>query len=153
MSAIVWPLLIYWMVLFIACFTIVEFGQDQFYDEVTPHSGLKVAVGSFLLAAVATWLRPSFDTMFTSNLAWTVLQGIIWFGVFTLIFQFHPQHAAAIGIVAMLLIPGVATMGVESLLRTRPVSPATRYLGPPKPIRKPLGAIAPPTKEAAPTAK
>jgi hypothetical protein len=65
MSAIVWPLLIYWLVLYVACYTACEVGQDQFYDEVTPNVGLKVAAGSLILAALATWIRPSFDTMFT----------------------------------------------------------------------------------------
>ena len=59
MSAIVWPLLIYWVVLFVACYTVCEVGQDQFYDEVTPRVGLKVGGGSLILAGLATWLRPS----------------------------------------------------------------------------------------------
>ena len=57
MSAIIWPLLIYWLVLFVACFVVVEIGQDQLYDEVTPRAGLKVVGGSLLLAALLTALR------------------------------------------------------------------------------------------------
>src|SRR5215204_110305 len=120
MGAIVWPFLIYWLALFVACYTIVEVTQDQLYDEVIPMAWLKVGLGSLLLAAMLTWLRTSYDTMFTSDLPWTVLQAIAWFVVFTLVFQFHPQHAAAIGIVAMLLICGIATMGVESLTKPTP---------------------------------
>src|SRR4051812_41439532 len=108
MSAFVWPFLIYWLVLFVACYSIVEFAQDQFYDEVTPRAGLKVTLGSLVLALLLTKLRTSYDTMFTTDIAWTVLQAIVWFVVFTLVFQFHPQHAAAIGIGAMLLVCGMA---------------------------------------------
>lgn len=154
MGAIIWPLLIYWLVLFVACFTVVEIGQDQFYDEVTPRAGVKVALGSLILAVLLTWLRPTFETMFTTGIAWTVLQAIVWFGVFTLIFQFHPQHAAAIGLVTMLLVPGVATMGVESIMKPRLAAPAPRYTGPSKPIRKALGAGAiPPSKAQQPSSK
>ncbi|MHC5537509.1 hypothetical protein ACYOEI_04665 [Singulisphaera rosea] len=150
MGAIVWPFLIYWLVLFVACFSIVEFGQDQLYDEVTPHPGLKVGLGSLILAAVLTWIRSSFDTMFTSDLPWTVLQAIVWFGVFTLILQFHPTHAFAIGVVAMLLIPGLATMGVHSLMTPRGAATPTRYTTPTKPIRKPLGSFGAPPKAEGP---
>src|SRR5215212_1550443 len=128
MGAIVWPFLIYWLALFVACYTIVEVAQDQLYDEVTPMAWLKVGLGSLLLAALLTWLRTSYDTMFTSDLPWTVLQAIAWFVVFTLVFQFHPQHAAVIGIGAMLLIPGLASMGVESITKPTPkMTPARSY--------------------------
>ena len=54
--------------------------------------------------------------MFTTNIAWTLLQGVIWFGVFTLILQFHPWHALGSGTATMLMVSGLATMGVESVL-------------------------------------
>jgi hypothetical protein len=149
MGTIVWPFLIYWLAMFISCYTIIEVGQDFFYDEVTPRAGLKVAVGSFILAAMLTWLRPSFDTMFTSELPWTVLQGIVWFGVFTLIFQFHPTHALAIGTAALLLIPGVATMGVESMTTPTPTLTPARALQHPKAVRRSLGPSAPAAPPAA----
>lgn len=149
MGAIIWPLLIYWLAMFISCYTIVEVGQDFFYDEVTPHAGLKVAAGSLILAALLTWFRPSFDTMFTADLPWTVLQGIVWFGVFTLIFQFHPTHALAIGTVALLLIPGVATMGVDSMTKPTPTLAPARTLQHSKAVRRSLG----PTAPAAPPAE
>jgi hypothetical protein len=131
MSTLIWPLLIYWLVLFVVCFIVVEVGHDQLYDEVTKYAGLKVAGGSLIIAIVLTWLRwmgtpASYDSMFTSNLVWTVLQGLIWFGVFTLIFQFHPWHALGIGIVTMLLVTGMATMGVDSLLTKSGATPQTR---------------------------
>jgi hypothetical protein len=148
MGAIVWPLLIYWLVFFVVCYTIVEFGQDQFYDEVTPKAWLKVGIGALILAAFQTWLKTSFDTMFTSDLPWTALQGIVWFLVFMFAFQFHPQHAAAIGIVTMLLIPGVASMGVDSMLKPTPTLAPVRTLNQSKPVRRPLGPVAaPPAKE------
>ena len=126
MATIIWPLLIYWLVVFVACFVVVEIGQDQLYDEVTPHVGLKVAGGTLLIAVLLTALRDygfpaSFESMFTSNMTWTVLQGVVWFRVFILIFQFHPWHALGLGIVTMLLVSGLATMGVESIL-SRPAS-------------------------------
>jgi hypothetical protein len=150
MVAIVFPFLIYWLVFFIASYSIVEFAQDQFYDEVTPRAGLKVALGSLLLALLQTWLRTSYDTMFTSDLPWTVLQGIVWFAVFTLVFQFHPQHAAAIGIGAMLLICGIATMGVESMTKPTPAQRPAGTLTKSKPVRgslSPAAVAAPPTQK------
>ena len=125
-SAIVWPLLIYWLVFFVACYIACEVGQDQFYDEVTPNVGLKVAGGSFILAALATWLKPSFDTMFTTEIAWTFLAAIVWFLVFTFILEFHPWHALAVGLVSMVLVCGLATMGVESLTKPSKTVAPTR---------------------------
>ena len=121
MMSIIWPFLIYWLVIFVACFVVVEVAQDQLYDEVTPHAGLKVTLGSLLIAMLLTALRyygfaASFESMFTSNIAWTLLQGVVWFGVFTLILQFHPWHALGLGIATMLMVSGLATMGVESIL-------------------------------------
>ena len=154
MSAIIWPLLIYWLVMFVVCYIITEVAQDQLYDEVTPRVGLKVALASFILAALLTWLRPSFDTMFTANIAWTVLQGIVWFAVFTLILQFHPWHALAIGVLTMLIVPGAATLGVDSMLKPTPRVASARSLEPRKPVRQGLVAPAPaksaPAKSAAP---
>jgi hypothetical protein len=148
MGAIVWPFLIYWLVLFVACYSIVEFAQDQFYDEVTPRAGLKVTLGSLVLAVFLTWLRTSYDTMFTSDFPWTVLQGIVWFAVFCLVFQFHPQHAASIGIVAMVLICGMATMGVESVTTPTPKGRAAGASPRAKPVRGSLGPVAQPPAAA-----
>jgi len=144
MGAILWPFLIYWLVLFVACYTVLEVGQNQLYDEVTPRSGLKGGAGSCLLAALLTWLRPSFETMFTSDIAWTVLQVIVWSGVFVLIFQFQPAHGAALGTLTMLLISGLATMGVESLTRPTPALPPLKSLRTSGPVRAPVGPGAPP---------
>lgn len=150
LSAIVWPLLIYWLVFFVACYIACEIGQDQFYDEVTPNVGWKVAGGSLILAALATWVKPSFDTILTTNFAWAVLQGIVWFLVFMFIFQFHPWHALAIGLVSMVLVSGLATMGVESLTRTGPAIPSARSRTNNEPVRKSLNAVPPPAARGAP---
>ena len=152
----VWALLIYWLVLFVASFVIVEIGHDQLYDEVTPRAGLKVAAGSLLLAALLTALRAygfpaSFESMFTTNIGWTLLQGVVWFLVFMFVFQFHPWHALGLGVVTMILISGLATMGVESVLaKKRDVTNATRPFVPTEPVRQSLGSgpSGAPAKEA-----
>ncbi len=150
LSAVIWPLLIYWFVLFVVNFAIVEFGQDQFYDEVTPYSGLKVLVGSLILALVSVWIRPKFESLFTSDLPWTVLLGIVWWVVFTLIYQFHPGHAAAIALPAMLLISGAATIGIESIMKPGPIqAPASALQN--MPARRPQ--LSTPPDKAAPTTK
>jgi hypothetical protein len=91
--------------------------------------------------------------MFTSNILSTIFQAIVWFGVFTLIFQFHPWHALGLGIATMLLVQGLATMGVNSILNPTPVSvsrPATALSS--KPVRQSLGpAPAAPAGEPAKT--
>ena len=153
MATIIWVLLIYWLVVFVGCYVVVEFGQDQLYDEVTPHVGLKVAGGSLLLAILLTTLRAyglpaAYESMFTVNIVWTLLQGLVWFGVFTLIFQFHPWHALGLGLATMLLVTGMATMGVESLMsKSAANAPAARVTLSTQPVRQsvsPTGAAGAP---------
>lgn len=122
MATTIWAFLIYWLVVFVGCYIVVEIGQDQLYGEVTPPVGLKVSAGSLLLALLLSYLRPAFDSMFTTSFAGTVLQAIAWFAVFTLIFQFHPWHGLGLGIASMLLISGLATMGVNSILTPTPAA-------------------------------
>jgi hypothetical protein len=149
MSTFIWPLLIYWLVMFVACFVVVERGQDQLYDEVTPHSGLKVAGGSLLIALLLTTLRAkglpaSYESMFTTNIIWTLLQAIVWAGVFILIFQFHPWHGLGLGLATMLLVTGLATMGVESLLaRPVPTTQSVRSTISNQPVRQSVAPVAP----------
>jgi hypothetical protein len=138
MAAYIWPLLIYWLVMFVACYVVVEVAQDQFYDEVTPNPGLKVGAASLILAIMLTWLHPSFESMFTTGFIWTILQGIVWFAVFTLILQFHPWHALGLGIVTMLIVTGLATMGVDSLMAPR-VTQAPVRASQSIPVRRPIG--------------
>lgn len=131
--AILGAFAIYWVVLFAACYIVVEYSQSYLYDEATPSAGLKVALGSALLAILLTWTRTEFYTMFTADLRWTILLGVAAFGVFTLIFRFQPWHALPIGLFAVLLISGTATMAVQSFAnRNRPSEAASR------PVSKPL---------------
>ena len=69
----------------------VEFGQNFFYDEATPGVALKVAIGSFLLAAMLSWTRSDFATMFTSDFYKTALQAIVWSGDQELAELYHAQ--------------------------------------------------------------
>jgi hypothetical protein len=153
MATIIWTLLIYWLVMFVACFVVVEIGHDQLYDQATPHAGLKVAGGSLLIAILLTGLKhqgvpASYESMFTTSIAWTFLQGIVWFGVFTLIFQFHPWHALGLGLATMLLVTGLATMGVDSVLSKPAAATATGRSTPSsQPVRQsvaPAGGGGPP---------
>lgn len=138
LTTIVLPLLVYWVILFVACYIVVDWGQNYLYDEATPAAGLKVAIGSLIFAAILTWARTRFDTMLTSDLPWTVLQAIVWFVVFTLVFRFQPVHAFAIGVVTFLLLSGTATLAISSLTGTNPSGvPANRQ--PSKPLRRTLG--------------
>jgi hypothetical protein len=137
-----WPLLIYWLVMFVLSYVAVEIGQDQLYDEVTPMSGLKVAAGSFLLAAMLTYFHPTFESMFTSSIAWTVLQALVWIGVFMFIYQFHPWHALAIAVPLMLISSGFATMGVDSVMRPAPVQRPASRLSTSQAVRKSLAPAA-----------
>ena len=94
-----------------------------------------------MIAILLTTLRAyglpaAYDSMFTANIIWTVLQGLVWFGVFTLIFQFHPWHALGIGLATMLLVTGLATMGVESLMsKAAPAPQAARGTLSNQPVR------------------
>src|SRR3954451_15576156 len=144
MFAIIWALLIYWLVMFVLSYVAVEVGQDQLYDEATPKAGLKVTGGSFLLAAMLTYFHPTFESMFTTNIVWTVLQAMIWVGVFIFIYQFHPWHAAAIALPLMLISSGFATMGVDSVMTPSPVRRTGSTLLKSEPIRRPLGSSSAP---------
>ncbi len=114
-GTVILPFLIYWLLLFVACYIVMEYGQFYLYDEPAPQTALKTVIGSFVLAGVLTWTRSSFDRMFTNDILWTILQGIVWFVVFVLIFRFHPWHALGLGLAAMILITGLASMAVESV--------------------------------------
>jgi hypothetical protein len=126
--------LFYWLILFVACFAVVEYGQTYFYDEATPGSGWRVTLGSALLAVYLTWFRPEYHTMFTLYLGYSVILAIAGFAIFTLIYRFNPWHALPLGVVTVLLFSGMATMGIESFgNRNRP--PSTIVQNPSKPLR------------------
>jgi len=129
--------LVYWLLIFVSNYVLVEYGQNYLYDEATPRFGLKVALGSFLLALLAWRLRPGFDTMFTSGIHWTALQAIAWAVVFTVLYQFHPTHGLGIGLASMLIVVGLATMTADSLTRPgRTIAPVRSGGG--VPVRRPL---------------
>jgi hypothetical protein len=149
MFAIIMPFLIYWLVMFVLSYIAVEIGQDQLYDAVTPMAGLKVAGGSFLLAVMLTTFHPTFDSMFTNNLASTAFQALVWIGVFILIYQFHPWHGLAIALPIMLMCSGFATMGVDSVMKPRVTLRAASTLSTSKAVRRTATAPpAPPVPEA-----
>ncbi len=148
MAALIWPFLIYYLLLFVACYIIVEYGQVYLYDEATPGRGAKVALGALILAAMLTWTRSNYATMFTDDFLWTALQAIVWFAVFVLVFRFHPWHGGGLGLAAMLLITGTATIAVDSMLAPKSTQRIdTRAVI--KPIRRPAYAAPQPGKAAA----
>ena len=133
--AYVWPFLIYLLVTYVISYVIVEFGQRFYYDEVTPYVALKVLGGAVIMAVFLTWTRSSFETMFTADVARTALTAIAWAGVFILIYRFQPLHGALIALGAVLLVPGIATIAVDSLTKTQP-DPRTQFTTPSKALRK-----------------
>ena len=126
--------LVYWMAFFAACYLVVEQAQNYYYEEPTPGYPWKVAIGSFIMAIFATRLPIDFSTMFSSSVHWTLLHAIVWFVIFTLLFQFHPKHALILSLLTLLTIPGLATMAIDSLGETsRPTpvaAPTAAPLGP-----------------------
>jgi hypothetical protein len=147
------PLLVYWLILYVACYILLEFAQTYLYDEVTPAMPLKVALGTLVFAVLLTWRRTSFESLFMTDLAWSVFQAIVWFVVFTLLFRFHPQHALAISLVAFAILSGAATLAINSMTGMNPGGAAATR-APSKPVRRSLGpGLPPPSPEAVPSAK
>jgi hypothetical protein len=151
LGSLVLQFFVNWLFLFIALYIVAEYGQYYLYEGSLPYNALRALGGSLLLAALLTWTRTSFDTMLTSGLGLTVIQGIAWFLVFTFVLQFHPLHGAVLGVATMLLIPGLATMAVDSLRRPVGVDRPT-FDRPSKPLRTAvgpgLGGIPPAAKAA-----
>jgi hypothetical protein len=137
------PFVVQWLMFFAAIYMVVEYGQTYLYDETTPNMGLKVLIASVLLAAVQTWARTAYETMFTSEIAKTLLQAIVWFAVFTLVLRFHPPHALAIGLVAMVLLTGAANLAATSLSGRPGSSAPTSSRAASKPLRKSIGTSIP----------
>jgi hypothetical protein len=129
--------LVYWLILFVICYVVSDYSQKFLYDESTPYIGLKIAGGTFLMAILMAWFKPSFDSMFTTQLHWTLLQAIVWVAVFILVFRFHPTHAAAIGLGTFVVTSGLATIGVESLMGNTPEARRVDVAPVVKPLRKP----------------
>ncbi|GIW87472.1 MAG: hypothetical protein KatS3mg108_1796 [Isosphaeraceae bacterium] len=144
------PFLVYWLILFVACWILLEYAQTYLYDEVTPAMPLKVAVGTLIFAGLLTWRRTSFESLFLSDLPWSVFQAIVWFVVFTLLFRFHPPHALGISLAAFVILSGAATLAINSMTGANPEGVvATR--APSKPVRQSLGTgLPPPVADSAP---
>ena len=151
--ATLWAFLIYWLVVFVGCYVVIG---DRSGPALRRGHAPRRAQGGGRVAPprARCWRRSitdgppaSFDSMFTTNIIWTVFQAIVWFGVFTLIFQFHPWHALGLGIATMLLVQGLATMGVNSMLTPTPGRRSTPAAAVNKPVRQ---SLAPPRPAAPP---
>jgi hypothetical protein len=146
----VWPFLIYYVILFAVCYIVVEYGQNYFYDEVTPAAAAKVALGALILASILTYTRSSFDSMFTSDIGKTVGLAIAWSGVFILIYRFQPWHGFGLAMATLLIFAGMSTLVVNSMLSPKPpgrMDTNVEY----KTIRRPASGVTAPTPTASPT--
>jgi hypothetical protein len=152
MNSLIIPFLVYYLVIFAVNYIVVEYGQYFLYDEATPAKGLKVALGSLILASFLTWTHSSFATMFTDDIGKTVLQAILWFGVFVLIYRFHPWHGGGIALATMLIFAGMATLVVDSLTQPKTTARIDTQAPPSKPPRRSFYNNATPAKTDAPPA-
>ena len=148
MFSVIVAFVTYWLILFVACYIVTEYAQKYLYDEATPRLGLKLALGTTILAALATYFRPTYDTMFTTDIAWTILQAIAWFLVFLFILSFHPPHALGLGLAMMVLVAGMASLAVDSLRGDAPNAARRQIRAPSKPLRRPAASAptTPPTQ-------
>ena len=148
----VWPFLIYYLIIFVVSYIVMEYGQNYFYDEVTSGAGAKVALGTLILAGFLTATRSNFATMFTDNLPSTVFLAIAWVGVFILIYRFQPWHGFGLAIATLLIFAGMSTLVVDSMLSPRPAGRIDTAVEN-KPVRRPAyGAPTPtPSKVETPT--
>lgn len=151
LGSLVVPLLINWLVLFVALYVVTEYGHYYLYEQVPPLLAARAAGGALVLALVLLWTRTSFDTMFTTELGNTVLQGIAWFVVFIFVLRFHPWHALGLGVATMVLVAGLAGLAVDSFNRSRGRNP-TPVRTPHKPYRRTVPSASTPLPTPAPTA-
>jgi hypothetical protein len=127
--------LAYWFILFVVSYILVEYGHRYIYDELPKYTPLRVAAGSLLLAIMLTWTRSSFETMFTTDLKWTVLQAILWVAVFILVYTFQPVHGLGFALATMVIATGVATIAVDTMTKPAPDERA-QFTAPRAPLRK-----------------
>lgn len=152
----VWILvfLMYWLVLFVGCYVVVEFGQTYYYEEKTPGAALKVAGATLILALLYTrysWLQnpPAthvgtwHDQIFTTTAAWLVVVSILAFVLFTLVLQFYPQHAVFLGPLTVLIVGGMAFMAADNISGGGGGGARTEIRLPSKPQRKAIGGVPP----------
>lgn len=139
MATFLISLALYWVFFFVVVFVVTDSGQDYLYNDKVRHMGLRVLVASLLFALPAAWANMSLSDMFTTKLAWTFGIAVYWFVVFLFLLEFQLPHAAAVGIVTMLLTHGFAGMAVQGLLKgedQRRIERGERYSGPRAPVRK-----------------
>jgi hypothetical protein len=136
--AVIWAFVLYALISFVVSYILVEYGQKYLYDEVTPYAALKVGAGALILAGLLTWTRSSFDTMFTAYFPQTLLLALVSVVTFVLIYRFQPLHGLGFGIVLILLMPGLATIVVQSVTTPRP-DPRTQSTTPAKALRRGSG--------------
>lgn len=117
-----WPFLVYYLILFVVSYVVVEYGQNYLYDEVPPGMGPKVAIGTLIIAGVMTYTHPSLATMFTADIGKTTGLAIAWTGVFILIYRFQPWHGFGLAMATLLLFAGLSTLVVDSMLTPRPAN-------------------------------
>ncbi len=146
-----WPFLIYYVIVFVVSYIVVEYSQNYLYDEAPPGLASKVALGTLLIAGFLTWSRSNLATMFTEQFAPTFFLAIVWVGVFILIYRFQPWHGFGLGLATMLIFAGMSTLVVNSMLSPRPpgrLDTSVEY----KPIRRPTSAP-PSVQKAVPSPK
>jgi hypothetical protein len=147
----VWPFLIYFLIFFTVCYIVVEYGQNYFYDEVTPGAGVKVALGALILAVLLTVTRSNFATMFTSDIGPTVLLAIVGSGIFILIFRFQPWHGFGMAMASLLIFAGMSTLVVDSMLAPKSAERIDTTVSTKLPRRSASGSAVPtPTPPPAP---
>ena len=144
-----WPFLIYASICFGVSFMLIEYGQKYLYDEMPSYTALRAVGGGLILGGVLTATHSSFDTMFTEKILLTLLLPIAFAGVFILLYRFQPIHGAAFALAAVLVLPGIATLAVDSLLQPRPASRDTVESAAEKrkKLRQPTGTAMPPPVE------
>jgi hypothetical protein len=150
LGSLIVPLIVSWLILFVALYIVTEYGHYYLYDQGPPLLWARAAGGALVLAVLLTWKPLSFDTMFTSEIGRTILHGIAWFLVFMFALRFHPWHALGLGVATLLLVPGLAGLAVDSFNRSRGRNPIP-VRTPSKPFRQaiPSGSAPPPAAQPA----
>jgi len=118
MTTLLIAFVLYALIFYAVCYVVTENAQNFLYNQPVQGMPWRVGIVALASAALATWLKPSFDTMFTSEWYWTLLAAVIWFTLFLLVLEFEVVHAAAVGLVTMVLIWGLAGLAVQGVTRS-----------------------------------
>ncbi len=155
-----WSFLIYWLVMFVTCYVVVDFGQRYYYEEPTKHAALRVAAGSLIFAALLTRrgvvvgrlageIPAWYDGVLASPVLLAAVLTLLAFAVFTLLFEYHPRHAIMIGPATVLIMAVLAGLAVDSLRNAQSGVPRETRAAPKVP-RKRAGTLGPPPKAEVP---